>query len=171
MTGRLARAARWLERRAENVAAMMLAVLFGAFILQVLFRYVLNLPVGWTSELSTIMWIWLVLWGAAFVVREREEIRFDIVYGSVGPAGRRVLCVLTAIGLVVLYAMSLPAVFDYVTFMKVQKTAYLALRFDYVYAIYVLFVVAVIVRYCWLGWRAIAGPGAESASDEPGSGA
>ena len=30
------------------------------------------------------MWIWLVLFGAAFVVREDEEIRFDIIYGAVG---------------------------------------------------------------------------------------
>ena len=31
------------------------------------------------------MWLWLVLFGAAFVVRESEEIRFDIIYGAVGP--------------------------------------------------------------------------------------
>jgi TRAP-type C4-dicarboxylate transport system permease small subunit len=63
----------------------MLAVMFIAFLIQILFRYVLNWPAGWASELSTVMWIWLVLWGAAFVVRERDEIRFDIFYGSVAP--------------------------------------------------------------------------------------
>ncbi len=45
----------------------------------------LNLPIGWTHEVSVILWVWLVLWGAAFVVSEREEIRFDIIYGAVGP--------------------------------------------------------------------------------------
>ncbi len=76
---------RWLYRRAENVLAAMLAVMFAAFILQIVFRYLLNLPIGWTNELSVILWIWLVLWGAAFVVREEEEIRFDLFYASAGP--------------------------------------------------------------------------------------
>jgi C4-dicarboxylate transporter, DctQ subunit len=90
VNARLARPPAGSRRRAENVAAAMLAVMFIAFLIQILFRYVLNWPAGWASELSTIMWIWLVLWGAAFVVREREEIRFDIFYGSVAPRTRRV---------------------------------------------------------------------------------
>ena len=32
----------WLRRRAENVAAAMLAVMFTAFILQIIFRYFFN---------------------------------------------------------------------------------------------------------------------------------
>ena len=59
----------------------MLAVMFVAFIVQIVFRYFFNLPVGWTSELTVATWLWLVLWGAAFVVKEREEIRFDLISG------------------------------------------------------------------------------------------
>ena len=147
----------WLARRAENVAAAMLAVMFLAFIIQIFFRYVANFPVGWTQELSVVLWLWLVLFGAAFVVREREEIRFDIIYGAVGPKARRIMCLITAVALVALYGISLPAVVDYVTFMKVEKTAYLKIRFDWLYAIYIVFVVAVIVRYIWLAWQALRG--------------
>ena len=67
----------WLYRRAENLLAAMLTLMFAAFILQIVFRYLLNLPIGWTNEISVVLWIWLVLFGAAFVVREEEEIRFD----------------------------------------------------------------------------------------------
>jgi TRAP-type C4-dicarboxylate transport system permease small subunit len=152
----------WARRRAENVATLLLAAIFLAFIVQIVFRYLLNFPVGWTSELSTVAWIWLVLWGAAFVVREDEEIRFDIVYGSVGPTARRLMTVVTAAAVVALYTISLPAVVDYVTFMKVQETSYLDIRFDYLFSIYVVFAVAAILRYLWLGWRALIGkdPGA-----------
>jgi C4-dicarboxylate transporter DctQ subunit len=149
--------ASWLGRRAENVAAAMLAVMFAAFIVQIFFRYVVNLPVGWTQELSVVLWLWLVLWGSALVVREREEIRFDIIYGGVGPKARRVMCIITAVALIALYAVSLPAVVDYVTFMKVEKTAYLKIRFDLLYAIYIVFVVAAICRYLWLAWQALRG--------------
>jgi C4-dicarboxylate transporter, DctQ subunit len=56
-----------------------------------------------------------------------------------------------------LYLVSLPATLDYVTFMKVQTTAYLKIRFDLLFSIYILFVIAVIIRYIWLAWQAVRG--------------
>lgn len=162
MAGKLTAAGNWLRRRAENIAALMLAVMFTAFIAQIVFRYLLNLPIGWTSELTLIMWLWLVLWGAAFVVTEREEIRFDIIFGAVSSRVRRVLAVCFSIALIVIYGYSLPAVVDYVTFMKVQSTAYLEIRYDLLFSIYVIFAVAVIARYCWLLWLAVRGPEPEA---------
>jgi hypothetical protein len=91
------------------------------------------------------------------VLTEREEIRFDIIYGAVGSQARRVMLVISALGLIALYVVSLPAVVDYVTFMKVQTTAYLKVRFDLLFSIYVVFVVATIARYVWLAWRAMRG--------------
>ncbi len=157
MTAGLRTVGFWLARRAENVAAAMLAAMFLAFLLQIVFRYVLGLPIGWTHEASAILWIWLVLWGAAFVITEREEIRFDIIYGAVSPGARRAMCIITALTLIALYVVSLPAVLDYVTFMKVEKTSYLKIRFDWLFSIYVVFVVASIIRYVWLGWQALLG--------------
>src|SRR4028118_1186903 len=79
----------WLAGRRGMTAAARLAAMFAAFLLQIAFRYLLGLPIGWTHEISVVLWLWLVLWGAAFVVSEREEIRFDIIYGAVGPGPRR----------------------------------------------------------------------------------
>ena len=140
----------WLRRRAENVAAAMLAVMFAAFIVQIVFRYFFNFPIGWTSELTVIMWLWLVLWGAAFVVKESEEIRFDLLSGAAGRRTRIAMGIVAAAAVVILYCASLPATFSYVTFMKVEKTAYLKIRFDWLFSIYLLFAVAIIVRYLWI---------------------
>jgi C4-dicarboxylate transporter, DctQ subunit len=147
----------WLARRAENIAAAMLGAMFAAFLLQIAFRYILGLPIGWTHEISVVLWLWLVLWGAAFVVREREEIRFDIIYGAVGPGPRRVMALVSAIVLIALYTISLPAIVDYVTFMKVEKTSYLKIRFDWLFSIYIVFAVATIIRYIWIAWQAMRG--------------
>jgi len=57
----LVRAGGWLARRAENVLAALLAVMFVAFIVQIVFRYLLNFPIGWSSELTVITWLWGVL--------------------------------------------------------------------------------------------------------------
>ena len=151
------KAGAWLRRRAENIAAGLLGVMFVAFMVQIVFRYFFNFPIGWTSELSVITWLWLVLWGAAFVVKESEEIRFDLVYGAAGRRTRRVMGIITGISIVALYAASLPATVAYVSFMKVEKTSYLKIRFDWLFSIYVLFAVAVIVRYLWILSRLLRG--------------
>jgi TRAP-type C4-dicarboxylate transport system permease small subunit len=70
----------FLRSRAENVQALMMAVMFTAFVAQVLFRYVFNFPVAWTDEVCTIVWLWGILWGASFVMRSRDDVRFDMVY-------------------------------------------------------------------------------------------
>ena len=158
----------WLRRRAENVAVAMLAVMFAAFIIQIAFRYLLNFPIGWTSELTVIVWLWIVLWGAAFVLREREEIRFDLIYGAVGQRTRRGFAIVSALALIGLYGLSLPASVEYVAFMKVQSTTYLKIRYDHLYSIYVIFAVAIIARYLWLLWRALRGGPNGRSADAPG---
>jgi TRAP-type C4-dicarboxylate transport system permease small subunit len=136
--------------------------MFVAFIVQIAFRYFFNFPVGWAAEVSVIAWLWLVLWGAAFVLEEREEIRFDLVSGAVGRRARIAMGVIVGVAVVLLYAMSLPATIDYVTFMKVEKTAYLGIRFDWLFSIYVAFAVAVIARYLWLLSRLLRGRDVEA---------
>ncbi|MGB3338794.1 MAG: TRAP transporter small permease subunit [Devosia sp.] len=157
MNSRLAGIGAWLHARAENILAAMLAVMFAVFILQIVFRYALNLPIGWTHEISVVLWVWLVLFGTAFVVRDHEEIRFDLLYGTAGNRMFRVMVVVTAIVVIALFGISLPPVIDYVTFMKVESTAYLNIRFDYLYVIYPIFAVAIIIRQFWAGCRAIWG--------------
>ena len=154
---------RWLRRRAENVAAAMLAVMFAAFIIQIVFRYLFNFPIGWTSELTVVLWLWMVLWGSAFVLSEKEEIRLDLLYSAVGPRARIAMAIVFAVSIVLLYGASLPASYAYVSFMKVESSSYLKIRLDWLYSIYLIFLVAIIVRYLWLLWQLLRGRDPEAA--------
>jgi C4-dicarboxylate transporter, DctQ subunit len=154
---RLVVAARWLRRRAENVAAVLLLVMFLCFIIQIVARYVFNYPLGWTDEVSVIAWIWCTLWGAVFILREKDEVRFDIIYSTASDKTRCIFTVITGIAAIVLFGIALPAVVGYVTFVKVERSAYLGIRLDYLYSIYVVFSVAVIIRCAALTWRALRG--------------
>lgn len=153
----LPKAAAWLRRRAENIVVLMLLAMFLVFLLQIVSRYVLNWPIGWTHEISVLLWIWLVLFGAAFVVPDTEEMRFDLIYGAVGARTRRIMALITGIVTVVAFVTAMPATWDYVSFMRVESTAYLGIPFNWAYAIYVIFAVAMIVRHLWIGFRAIYG--------------
>lgn len=140
----------WLKRRAENIAAALLAAMFLAFVIQIVFRYVFNFPVGWASELTVATWLWLVLFGSAFVLGEKEEIRFDLIYSAVRPRVRIGMAIVSALAIVILYGASFKASWAYVTYMKVEKASYLKIRMDWMYSIYILFLLAIIARYVWL---------------------
>lgn len=148
---------RWLRARAENIAVALIATMFLSFLLQIGFRYLLNRPLGWTEEVTVLCWLWVVLWSAAFIVSDAEEVRFDIVYGAVPETTRRAFTVVASVALVILLAISLPATWRYVLFMKREHSAYLHMRFDILYSIYLIFAVASIVKHARLAWVAIRG--------------
>lgn len=146
---------RLLRKAADVVAVALIATMFVSFLLQIFFRYVLNRPLGWTEEVTVLCWVWVVLWTAAFILSDREEVRFDIVYGAVPPPVRRVFTLVSSVALVILLAWSLPATWKYVTFMKREHSAYLHMRFDLLYSIYLVFAVACIVAHARIAWRAL----------------
>jgi TRAP-type C4-dicarboxylate transport system permease small subunit len=147
----------WLRKRANDVIVALIALMFVSFLLQIAFRYVLNRPLGWTDEVTVLCWVWLVLWGASFILSDKDEIRFDIVYGLVPERTRRVFTVISSVALVGLFTVSLPATWNYVLFMKREKSAYLGMRFDYLYSVYVVFALACIVKHALIAWSAFRG--------------
>lgn len=150
---------RWLSQRAENILALLLFSMFVTFLLQIVFRYLLSLPIGWTVEWVSIAWVWGILFGYAFVVRETDVIRLDVLYSSVPRNVRRVFDVITGLTIAVIFAWTLPATWDYVDFMKIERTAYLRIPFNIVFAIYIPFALAVIVRGLMTAWAGISGRG------------
>ena len=70
---------------------------------------------------------------------------------------RRAFTVISSIALILLFAISLPATWQYVLFMKREHSAYLHMRFDFLYSIYLIFAVACIVKHGRLIWLAMRG--------------
>src|SRR5215510_15020272 len=154
---KLTRAIRWLRHAAEAFCGLLLVCMFLCFMLQIVSRYVFNSPFGWTDEASVFFWVWGTLWGAAFVIRERNEIRFDIFYSSLSEKTRARAAVITGLCCIGLLAASLPATYSYVRFLKVERAASLPIRLDYLDSIYVIFVVAAIVPYSLVVYKALRG--------------
>lgn len=103
--------------------------------------------------------------GAAFVLKDEEEIRIDLFTARASYRTRRLIGSVVALAIIVLFGMSLPGAWSYVTFMKVEKSSYLNVRMDITYSIYIVFVVAVILRAMR---QLIYGP-AKTVSDMPSS--
>ena len=158
---------RWLHRRAEEISVAFMGTMFVVFLLQIGFRYFLSQPLSWSEEVCLLCWLWGVLWGSGVVLTDDEEIRMDILYNAVSDNVRRVFKIITSAILVVLLLISLPASWDYVTFMKREHTASLHIPIDYLYSVYIIFAVACIIRHCRLFWVAVRGtsPQVEPAKD------
>lgn len=147
---------KWLTRGAEFIAAFLLAAVFSLFLLQIFSRYVMQTPFGWTLELCLILWVWIVFFGCAFVVRHRDHVTFDIVYLAAPKRIRQVLALIACLAIVAGFLWSLLPTWDYIDFMKIRKTATVREPFTgskipmrTVFSIYAIFLVAVVLRYAW----------------------
>lgn len=138
-----------LRHGADAVAAGMLVAIFAIFIAQIVARYILNLPVGWTVEACLTLWLWLVLWGAAFCLGDKDHVKFDLVFQMVSPAKKRIFAALSALAMVVGLLAALPDSWGYVDFYKIKKSATLRIPLNYVFSIYIFFCVTLIARYAW----------------------
>ncbi len=61
--------------------------MFGAFMIQIVSRYVFNMPVSWSLEICSITYIWIVFWTSDLLVSERQHIIFDVLYLKFPPHG------------------------------------------------------------------------------------
>ncbi|SDB49074.1 TRAP transporter small permease [Bauldia litoralis] len=122
------------------------AVLFGVFMLQIFYRYVLNHPLSWTQEIAEILYVWIVCVGAATIVAEREHVTFSLVYVSVKPKLRRIFAI-AGTGLVTLVMLvTLPGNLDYILFTFRQKTPTLRLPMSVVFSAFGVFMVLIIIN-------------------------
>ncbi|MDH4376378.1 MAG: TRAP transporter small permease [Ramlibacter sp.] len=152
----------WLQRFANGVGGGLFLALFVVFLVQITARFGFNKPLAWTDEAAVILYVWVILWGAAMMVPEREHVVFDLLWNSVGRRGKQVMAVVghSVIGGLALWA--LPATWDYVTFMSREGTPVLGLPFMWVFMPFVLLLVALALRSAWAVWQALRGRGLEA---------
>lgn len=150
----------WADRVTDwsnHLTAGLLFSMFVVFVLQILFRYVLGLPVLWTVEWLTIAWLWGILFSFTFVMKTGDMIRLDILYNAVPRGWRRGMDVIGGLIVAAIFGYTLPHAWDYVTFMGIERTAAFRWPFDLVFAIYIPFHIAIIVRMLLLALGGVMG--------------
>ncbi len=134
---------------ALDIAALMLGALFVVFLIQIMSRYVFNAPALWTLEACLTLWLWVVFWGGAFVLQEKDHVRFDVLYLAVGRNLRRVFAMVSAVAIGGGMLAALPATWSYITFYQIKRSAVLGIRLDIVFSIYGIFAAMLVIRYIW----------------------
>jgi TRAP-type C4-dicarboxylate transport system permease small subunit len=135
-----------LRRGAELVAAALFATMFGAFMVQIVSRYVFNHPVQWSLELCSLGYIWLVFWSSDLLVEERQHIRFDLLYKKIPARPRRAVAITNTAALGLVFLAGLPWSLEYISFMGRRSTLVLHIPLDIAYSCFGIFMIAVIVN-------------------------
>jgi TRAP-type C4-dicarboxylate transport system permease small subunit len=165
---------KWGSRIADGIAATMLAAIFLTFLLQIATRYAPRIvsdlglaewwpwlgtiaPLGWTLELIGILWVWVIFFSCAFVVREYDHVRFDILYLSVPRKVRAVFAIVGAIVVAGVMFYSFLPTWDYIDWMKMRRTSTVRNPFSgekiplrTIFSVYAVFMLAVAARSLWL---------------------
>ena len=169
----------WLHRAANLVAASLLAVIFVTFLLQIFARYAPNLaflmpvgflanwmssiePIGWTVNLISLLWVWLIFFGCAFVISDRDHVIFDVFLHAMPHKIGRVMRV--AVAMIIVFAMIYAlaprwdAVFEN-RLMDLKKIQTLRIPFTgdkiaikWLFAPFILMMCVLIVRYLVVGF-------------------
>jgi TRAP-type C4-dicarboxylate transport system permease small subunit len=137
------------RRGADIVACLMFAAVFVIFCVKIVARYVAQDAMAWADEVSVILFIWIVFWADAFILGERDHIRFDLVCHAVPPRVRRAMAIAREVLIGGLFVCAVPATLGYIRFLWRETTPVLELRLDWVYAIFGVFVVTVPLRAAW----------------------
>lgn len=147
----------FLHKRAEDFMVMLMVIMFSSFIVQIGTRYVFNAPTDWTYELILVTWLWSVFWGAAFLLEDKDQVKFDIIYNMGGEKMRRFLALFSALFLAGGFLISVPATYDFITFKAIRSTDMLGIRMDILFSVYLIFLVFVILHYGLRSYRLMRG--------------
>ncbi|MDO9166122.1 MAG: TRAP transporter small permease [Rhodoferax sp.] len=136
-----------LSRGADAIGVLLFTLLFLVFVVQVTARFGFNQPLAWTDEAAVILYLWAILWGAALVCKDRDNVAFDLLYQHASPQAQRAMALAACALVGVLAAWSLPGSLDYIYFMRRESTPVMGLPFHWVFAPFALLLLALTVRY------------------------
>ena len=152
----------WPKKAANAIGGGLFLTLFIVFVIQVTARFGFNKPMAWTDEAAVILYIWAILWAAAFVVPEREQVVFDLVWNSVNRRTRQVMKIAGNLLIGGLALCGIPGSWDYVHFMARESSPVLGLSFMWIFLPLVLLLLALVVRSAWAIREAVRGVGLDS---------
>ena len=93
-------------RKINDIAAIcLMSVLAICVIAQVIWRYALGTPLTWSEELARYMQIWMVMLGAAVMMRKGGHLAIDLVTASLPPKIKRVTDTLVYIAIIVFFSI------------------------------------------------------------------
>lgn len=129
-------------------------LLFVAFILQIISRYIFNNPLVWPYELAQISYVWIITLGCCYAQRTDDNIVFSVIYELVGEKVRRLFRFLQDILIVGLLVYLVPPALEFYRFYFTRYSTVFKVPLGFVYLGFFVFQIITIVRSAGT-WQAV----------------
>jgi TRAP-type C4-dicarboxylate transport system permease small subunit len=103
------------------IASLMMALAATLGFLQVIMRFVLEIPAEWTEVLIRFSLIWMVFMGIPYAFRVGAMVSVDVLARLVGPLGKRILSFFTCVAALTLVFVMIWWGWDYATRGRMQS--------------------------------------------------
>lgn len=133
----------------EHITSVVFTCMVIVVFMQVMFRYVFRVPMGWTVELGMLLFVWVTFWGAAVALRRKEHIYVNAFLRRV-PARVALICAFVYdIAILILFIFIL---IGFIVVMEAVRGSYMIainwLPTSYVYLGAVIGVALLIIYLC-----------------------
>ncbi|HWP50632.1 MAG TPA: TRAP transporter small permease [Clostridia bacterium] len=136
----LKKAVLWLRDCVEiYIPVLAFLGLFCVFVMQIFFRYILRSPKPWSMEVTSMCYVWVVLLGACYAQRKKSHVTFTLIYDMLSVKLKSFTAFLGNMIIFIALAVSVSPTWDYIQFMKVQKSSVLKVGLNYIFAPYMVF--------------------------------
>jgi TRAP-type C4-dicarboxylate transport system permease small subunit len=105
-------------------------VLFVVFNVQIFYRYVLDNPLSWTTEVSLLAFVWTALLGACYQRRHNAHIVFDMIFEHFSFRGKQLAIITSNLVVGGACVVSIKPTIDYLVFMNSDHTPMLQIPFS-----------------------------------------
>jgi TRAP-type C4-dicarboxylate transport system permease small subunit len=138
-----------IARVADVITSLMFIAVFTAFIYKIVMRYAAGDAVAWADEVSVVLFIWIVFLANGFMLDDKLQISFDLIYRHLSERNKRIMVAARSLLVGGIFLCALPASVDYILFLWRERTPVMGWRLEYVYACFALFMLAVIIRLAY----------------------
>ena len=117
-----------------------------AIVIQVFYRYFLNISLEWPFELSIYAYIWTLYLGAAWGIREGHHVKFNILYDKLPPKVQKMVNIIFNTITTAVFIIIFKPVWEYNLFNYRIKTVALKIPWTYVFMVFSIFLILTIIH-------------------------
>lgn len=130
----------------EILSTVALITCASAIVIQVFYRYFLNISLEWPFELSIYAYIWTLYLGAAWGVREGHHVKFNILYDKLSLKVQKTVNIIFNSITTGVFILIFRPVWEYLLFNYRIKTVALKIPWTYVFMVFSIFLILTIIH-------------------------
>ncbi len=130
----------------EILSTVALITCASAIVIQVFYRYFLNISLEWPFELSIYAYIWTLYLGAAWGVRKGRHVKFNILYDKLPIKVQKMVNIIFNTITTAVFIIIFKPVWEYLLFNYRIKTVALKIPWTYVFMVFSIFLVLTIIH-------------------------